>query len=257
MSGFGTVKAKDQNAWQFTFPAIFTEAYKAKGMKEAYGPSAVGFGRVEAGADFQANYHEQKRQEANRRVMTARRDTKAAEIRSFTSAHGVPGMPKPLLGQRHFANPSLGAAEFKSARQDQSGPYQLREASVSGGVLRTREGQKHNFNRLADRVRQLNRIDAASELFNQGQEGIVPAQGQPLDINSEERLRIEFNLARQALIDSLTVGRTDNISLEQVNRFLILLFRLAPSSDADELDDIYQGFDLALIPLIRQMNEDD
>jgi hypothetical protein len=34
MSAFGTVDAKDQNAWQLTFPAVFTQAYKAKGMKE-------------------------------------------------------------------------------------------------------------------------------------------------------------------------------------------------------------------------------
>jgi len=60
------------------------------------------------GDTFQNNYHSQKRTEANQSVMNGIQNKLAAERKLLTGVHNF-HLPKPVLGQRVYANPSVGA----------------------------------------------------------------------------------------------------------------------------------------------------
>jgi hypothetical protein len=96
--------------------------------------------------------------------------TRNMNLRSLTGHAGY-HLPKAVLGQRQFANPSNGSYFPYSARQDyRDAPYNFEGtgyegSGLTGGVLRTAEGQAYGKARLVDRIRQLNAISAAKAGF--------------------------------------------------------------------------------------------
>jgi len=265
MAGYGTVDRRDQRGAQLTFPSIFEHAYVASGMGSAFAPQYQ-YGPVVhyAGRDFQADYHEQSRLDAHRRVMNGVRDTAAGRARSFASHAGVYGMPKPVLGQRRFANPSNGAYSNHSARRDIVGaPFSTVETGMTGGVLRSEQGQIYGRQRLNDRIAQLNRLDAAYLDFAQlGELERVPAarEEELPETTLGERTKLEFNLLRQRVLDGLTMGSTSDVTTGDINRMLLILFRYVPTATDDELDDIWTGFTgepAGMLTLARQMTDED
>jgi hypothetical protein len=137
--------------------------------------------------------------------------TRSSATRMASTPNGRGVIPRPVLGQRKYANPSNGDSSIYSTRQSASAaPFHFvdsltlhnqRQDEMSGGVLRTREGQIHGRKQLNLRVGQLDGIaDAVKEV------GLSPAKSTtgplpgslPGDV---EQTKIQLNLAIQQLSD--------------------------------------------------------
>jgi hypothetical protein len=238
MSAYGTKKRGGDEAVQLTFPQVFQSVYDHPMM---YYPQASKAPMdIAVGHDFQANYHEQKRQEANRSVMNGIQARRSQERLLLTGPHNY-HVPAAVLGQRRFANPSSGVVGFSSARQDGSvaAPFPLVQ-TLQGGVLRTAEGQGYIQKKRMERIEQLDRIDALAS-------GQAVTSAAPTEREAEtapEKLAIEFNLLRQTLLDDLVVGVVNRFTYDNMKRMLEILFRLAPRADRTTLEDLLEGFDL-------------
>lgn len=183
MAAVGTKKPGGDVAVQLTFPAVFAEVYADSGEGESFKPSyPLAPARLSGGDDLQAAYHEQKRADAHHMVRAAVAASEESDRKMLVSHANYYGMPKPVLSQRRFANPSLGnqSGAIDSARRTMPGstaPFRCvsiddatgagacgacYETQMRGGVLRTKEGQQWAASRLQDRVQQLNTIDAAA-----------------------------------------------------------------------------------------------
>jgi len=247
MAAFGTKKKGGDVAVQLTFPQVFQSVYDHPMM---YYPQGHGGALdVMVGNDFQANYHEQKRQDANRSVMDGLQ-ARRTQQRLLLTGHQNYHLPKPVLGERRFANPSMGAVGFSSARQDGcvDAPFRLMEASLTGGVLRTAEGQGYIQRKRMERIEQLDRIDALAS----GQQVTAAAPMEGATETVPEKLKIEFNLLRQALLDDLVVGVVNRFTYDNMKRMLDILFRLGPLADRTTLEDLLSGFDL-MVTQIRAL----
>lgn len=168
MSAFGTKKLNGDLGVQLTFPANFSDAYASRKVAPRYMPEMQGKKPdLLVAPNFQSGVHEERSADAKYMAMAKVQSTKDAERRMLISHAGYFGMPKPQLGQRQFANPSMGAQFSSSARQDGSvdAPFQLVEKGLLGGVLRSPEGQAYGKARLFDRIRQLDRIEAEKANF--------------------------------------------------------------------------------------------
>jgi hypothetical protein len=168
MSAFGTKKPNGDLGVQLTYPANFSEAYASRKIAPRYMPEVQGRKPdLLIAPDFQSGVHEERMADAKHMAMAKVQSTKDAERRMLLSHMNYYGMPKPQLGQRQFANPSMGAQFSSSARQDGSvdAPFQLVERGLLGGVLRSPEGQAYGKARLFDRIRQLDRIEAEKANF--------------------------------------------------------------------------------------------
>ena len=274
MSAYGTVDARDQQAFQETFPYVFSRTFD-RGF--AYLPQRLIAEQLPEGADFQSYYHRQKQYDANRSVLNGVRDTRRSTNRAMISHNHYFGMPAPSLVQRRFANPSGGAYILDSARRTQGGPFRMVEASedLTGGVLRSAVGQQFGRDRLRARIAELNRIDENHfpsegmdlESLLSGAPRPLPSQtpqmpnslSTPTTGSLSETAKIEFNLLRQRVIDALEDGFSTEITLGEVGRLIQLLFRYVPTATGDELDDIWSGFTAngGLIELITELNSDD
>ena len=138
MAAVATKKTLGDVGVSVTFPANFQRQFNA-GF--AFYPCNEG-NQLDllTGSDFQSQWHEQKRQEANRSVMNGIQAKRSAEIKLLTGVHNY-HLPKPVLGQRVYANPSFGASELVSTRRDNgtSAPFRTIEmgsAPVGSGRLR-------------------------------------------------------------------------------------------------------------------------
>lgn len=264
---------------QIGFPAVYQSVYSAaklpvRMMPREYVPITEPF----VGTDFQARYHEQKKRDADHMSRAKVQATQQAKVRAFSSHAGYFGMPKPVLGQRKFANPAMGAFSAVSARRDgHDAPFSTVETGYSGGVLRSAEGQAHGKARLLDRINQLNRIEAAKQSFQlttlggptaaptgapMAQLGPAAATTTALPQDVGESTKIELNLLLQGIIDALMSGQPrpgEGDALVQVDtlsrftfadstRALTILFRLAPSASAEDLEDV-----LEKVQTIRQL----
>jgi len=274
MAAYGTVDARDQRAWQETFPYVFSRTFD-RGF--AYLPQQLIQERLPSGSSFQDYYHQQKQYDANRSVLNGVNDTRRSTNRAMVSHNHYFGMPAPSLVQRRFANPSGGALSLESARRDQTGPWRMVEATedLTGGVLRSAVGQQFGRDRLRARIAELNRIDE-NQFPSEGMDLATLLSGGPRQLPSQtpqmpnsistpttnslsETAKIEFNLLRQRVIDALESGYTTEITLGEVGRLIQLLFRYVPTATDDELLDIWNGFtgNGGLIQLITEMNSDD
>lgn len=250
MSAFGTKKRGSDEAVQLTFPANFAKAYD---LGYAYFPSGeYHHPDVMVGEDFQSQYHAEKKRYADRNVMNFLHNNKTSE-RLMMTGHQNYHLPKPVLSQRKFANPSLGAITTTSARRDDGdAPFQTIETGMRGGVLASYEGQQYYRTKLEERSEQLSRINTL-------------ATGTPVPIESVSRLydtkkigsidKVNFFLGLNLLVDSLVDGDISRFSFEDLKNMLAYLFRLGPSATMEELGAIVKGLDGPLATLEDALSE--
>jgi hypothetical protein len=220
MSGAAIATKKPNTSEQLTFPAVFQEVYD---LPLQYAPSGMGPRTIPyAGEDFQASYHEQKKRDADYMARAKVMATTNARHKYVVSPHGYFGMPKPELSQRRFANPSGGALSIYSARQDGSvdAPFEM-AGGLSGGVLRTAEGQGYAKARLQARIRQLDAIAAAKQEFATGT--TLPTSGPSATTTMGPQAvtattKTELQLILQSIIDALygaTEGAVEDMGGEE------------------------------------------
>jgi hypothetical protein len=247
MSGYGTKKRGADVAQQLTFPAVFSEAVAQRENPYGYYPQQQRNPVIlPVGDDLQDKYHEQKRLDANRRVMNAVMDNRASTAR-FLKSHQNYDLPRPVLGQRIFANPSLGnQSDIYSHR-----PIDWNQSSVSslqGGVLFTQEAQKWGRQKLADRIPQLNAIELAKQAFLTGVPVGTVERGAPSEafpIGST----VELMATLQSLASAIQMGSITGLTLGEMVKFLRLLFRWATGATQDELQEVLQVVDSNLVGL--------
>lgn len=255
MAAIATKKRGGDRAVQLTFPLNFQKAYD---LPLSYFPSYEGHSiDLMVGADFQSEYHEQKRLEADQSVMNGLQARRTADKKLLTGVHNY-HLPKPVLGQRKFANPSNGAYETSSARRDNGvgAPYRLVEEGRSGagelrGGVRTNEGYAFYRQQLDRRISQLDRMNAL-------------AQGYAVELGSEYRTedntrqgsanKVEFFVYLRALLDSVATGDLTRFTFENIKEFLSLLFRFAPEATAEDFNDMIgpkEGLLNEIVELLR------
>jgi len=250
MSAFGTKKPGGDLAIQLTFPEVFASTAAKDNFPFAYYPDPATRPVVlQSTNDLQGQYHEMKRREAHARVMNMVRDDKQNEYRATHSHAGYYGMPKPILSQRRYANPSNGnQADIYPARHI---TWEDHANGLRGGVLFTKEAQKWGRQQLKNRIDQLNAIDVAKQGFQMGQaigESEVPinmatSTGLPPE-STASKIKIELVGYIQALEAAITSGQYNSFAYGDLNKFLRLLFRWASSANVEELKDILEYVNL-------------
>jgi hypothetical protein len=251
MSAFGTKKPGSDAEIQLGFPEVFAANYAASGMDLREMPEPHGMPMVmPVGNDIQDQYHAQKMRDAHYMAGAKVQSTTAMNRRAEAAHCGYFGMPKPLLTQRHFANPSNGnQSDIYPGRRDQGGPFNCVSASgggsLHGGVLRTAQGQRFGKQNLLNRIGQFDAIKAAKEQLLMGMP-IGDVNGEPTRQSGDELLEtptgelIDLDLAIQAISDAMESG------IENINRFVLtdfgaairMLLRVAPTASKAELDQL-------------------
>lgn len=254
MAAVATKKPGSDFGQQLTFPAVYSETVNQLHQPFAYYPDPK-TRPVPLPADYdtvQGTYHEQKRQDANRRALAGVKDTQMAKYR-FTHSHaGYWKMPKPVLSQRIYANPSFGnQADIYSARPSLD--------SLSGGVLYTKEAQKWGRQQLKNRVNQLNAIDAAKQEFLSGVPSFTTSEAvNPVSESEHTKLDIEVVQTLQGLFSQLQSGKADAIAYNDMIKFLRLVFRWTITATEEDLKDVLEYLDEGeeyLLGLINQLQE--
>jgi len=164
---------------QLGFPSAYESRYAAKKLPlRNYPTVAESRPDIMIGNDAQAVWHQIKKRDADYMSGAKVASTILMNKRSNAAAHGYYGMPKPVLGQRIFANPNNEARENGTAREDYtSAPFHLSIAipggggpgasteTFRGGVLRSAEGQAYGKQKLMERIPQLNKIEEERQKF--------------------------------------------------------------------------------------------
>ncbi len=254
MSGVATKKIGGDLGIQLTFPDVFQDLYADAGPAPSFFSDArilVPEGVMGGRDHLQDFYHAQKTADAHRMALAKVQSTRAAEKRMLGSHQNYFGMPRPVLSQRFYANPSMGAAgiggDLYSARVDVArgaGP-------MVGGVLRTAKGQRFGRQMLSDRVQQLSAIDAAKQqMLLESSIGAPPVpivetaieQGIPEAEGSA--LALELFSAVEEVRTAVSEGDVDSrITLSDTVKMLRLLFRYASSANREELESMKAAFD--------------
>ena len=274
IGAIATKKPYGSVAIQDTFPAVFSQRFAQMGSPQSYLPSrGEAHAPLAVGDDFQASYHEQKRRDADYMGHAKVHSTRMMNARAFSSHNGYYGMSQPVLGQRKFANDSLGSYSATSARQSYGdAPFHYTEphayshhrahahahgGDLSGGVLRTAEGQGYAKARLMDRIAQINAMEANVGNFTPDPRGRQSAPNEQTESLSQLRQSdsqnvgtqslIELNLLLQGINDALAGNTQDEQDVSQftykdTTRALALLFRLVPTLQPYEITDIQSLF---------------
>jgi hypothetical protein len=240
------------DALNLGFPSAYQSVYASKGIPERFFPTKERLSMpMWAGNDLQSQYHEQKRVDADFMAGAKVRATQLSRMRYVGTPHGRGLLPPAVLGQRIFANQNNGAYQVGSARQDHpDAPFYFSGggdyvSEFRGGVLRSAKGQAHGIARLRDRVGQLNAIETARADFTSN--GMTRSTGvatQSVPPSSAGSPAIELNLILQGIQDACVSGeggdgaKLDKFDLSSASRALGLIFRLAPESDSDFLEDL-------------------
>jgi len=258
MAAVATKKLFGDIGVQLTFPLNFAEAYN---LPLAYYPSETGPPcDIMVGQDFQSQYHEEKRLQSNRSVMNGIQANKSKERKLLTGPHNY-HLPRPVLGQRLYANPSCGADSSSSTRRDNGkfAPFKIIEtdASVSpesgaimpdagqlrGGVVITQEGQRFYRDRLDARIGELDRLNALAE-------GYAVPMGQSVATYNNEKVgsfsKIDFFSHLQALMDSITEGDFTRFSFDSLRDLISLLLKFGPTANEADFNDMFQSLDVML-----------
>lgn len=234
MAAFGTKKPAGDLGVQLGFPLVFNQYFS---MGHSYYPSDDGQPiQLLEGTNFQSDYHAEKRQYANKTVMDGLQARRTADRLLLTGRENY-HLPKPVLGQRVFANPSYGQLGIESARRDGSdAPFSTVEngAVLRGGVVHTAEGFKFYNQRLSDRIEQLDRINALTLGYTVSQ-GYNP----PISDNTREGSvsKVSFFITLRALSDAILQNDINRFTFENLKELLRMLFSVAPSADIDTLND--------------------
>ena len=252
MAAFGTKKPGGNVGLALTFPANYHSAYEMLGSPVSYFPTAYdGPMQLLVGNDFQAVYHQQKKEESNKSVYDGILAMRSAERKRLTGPHGY-HVPKAVLGQRKFANPSFGAlGGGSSARLDTTdAPFMTVENGMSGsgmhggrmigGVVVTSEGQSFYRKQLSDRISQLDRIDAIASGYS------VP-MGQPYNTQDSTKdgspSKITFFLYLRALADAIVNGDISRFTFENLKELISMLISFGPTADVEDFNDIIDSLD--------------
>jgi len=254
MSSFGTAKVQT-NGVNLGYPDPYSYWYSKHGNPERFMPDmALGNPINYVGNDFQAQYHQQKRKDAHYMANAKVLATQLGNARAFSSPKGYFGLPPPVLGQRKFANPSMGYLDSASARRDQTSydapfevmtdnPYaskfgrghgycpvdaKMEDHRLSGGVLRTTVGQDWAKAKLQDRIRQFSAIDEAKMAFQtdaMGALGGVPTQSAPF-AGAEPSLSEELGILPQVELAQLLQNVIDALlqpgdNYNAITRFVV------------------------------------
>jgi len=255
MAAFGTKKLFGDRGLQMTFPLNATRTRVEMGMQDAYFPSDFGEPMdIMMGDDFQSRFHQEKRAEAHQSVRNGIQNKRSAERLLLTGIHNY-HVPKPVLGQRKFANPSLGALSFSSARQDQMDAPWVLEGGYSegydegyaggmrGGVVTTSEGQTFYRKQLNDRINQLDAINAVAVGY------AVPA-GQPYETSDSTKVgqpsKINFFFYLRALGDSILTGDLSRFTFENLKELVSMMISFGPTADEEDFNDMIDGLDESL-----------
>jgi hypothetical protein len=257
-----TKKPHGARALQETFPTVFADTFSSMGSPQAYLPDqSQSHAPLEHGNSFQSSYHDEKKRDADRMAHAKVHSTRMMNTRAFSSAHGYYGMPQPVLGQRVFANQALGAYSATSGRQSHSdAPFHFSEShgALSGGVLRTAEGQGYAKARLMERISQFNAIEANAGNFTADPRSKISAPTKSTESfdslqkstssDTGTQSKAELFLLFQNINDSLTgeeiaagEDRYSDISAftyKDTTRALALMFRLVPTMEPYELSDL-------------------
>lgn len=271
------------DALNLGFPSVYSSVYASRGIAPRYFPQMrpETYGQFWRGSDLMSHIHEERRKDADYMAGAKVRSTQLSRVRYVGTPHGMGILPKAVLGQRLFANPSQGALATASAREDQNGPFRFEDAEgsyssvhtplprdtqglhqvplvgdrLTGGVLRTMVGQQHGRKVLTDRINQLNTIETTKQEF---------ANELPMTANFSERVTetpvvgenaaIELSLLLQGVIDAVVGGEAPPDSIDHLSAFtmkdatraLALIFRLAPQMDQNSLDDTFGKVDLII-----------
>jgi len=253
MAAVATKKPDGDRGVQLTFPLNFQKAFDA-GFN--YFPSDMGQPiDLFVGQDFQSQYHEQKRLEANQSVRNGLQANATAERLMMTGPHNY-HVPKPVLGQRRYANPSYGAEALVSTRRDNGAdaPFHVIEGTdimmgmlpmggsgaMTGGVLKTAQGYDFYRGQLDDRVEQLNRINAIAQ-------GFAVPMGQGVNTRNNETEggpnKVEFFLLLREYMDAVEAGDYNRFTFDAAKDFVGKLLNLAPVASEEDFNDILEGLD--------------
>lgn len=240
MAAIASMKPGGQRAAQLTFPLIFNENFTAG---RAYFPTEEQPSiQLLLGETFQSQYHAQKAADARQSVYDGLANDRKKEITLLTS-HANFRLPKPVLGQRKFANASLGAAGSSSCSARQDGPFgapfQMIQNEIVGGVMRTQEGFDYYTKNLQARIGQLNKMNTLTM-------GIPVERGTIIQPLSDSRFegspdKIEFFLLLQQLMDSVSDGDITRFSLDNLNKMIKTMFRFGPTANKEDFEDMVRA----------------
>ena len=255
MAGVATKKPGGGLGVQLTFPRTFMRFYEMSAKGESYFPTQQSVPMdVMMGDTFQNNYHSQKRADANQSVMNGIQNKLSAERKLLTGIHNF-HLPKPVLGQRVYANPSVGASEYQSARRDNSAPaapFKVVEAGMMGGAV-TVEGRDFYNARLQNRIEELNRLNSLAL-------GYTVPSGQPFSVSDNTRQgpqsKVDFFTYLRGLEDAIVQGDYSKFTFENLKDTLRLLFQFAPTATKEDFNDILPVLDL-LTYSIREATSND
>jgi len=255
IGAIATKKPGGSVALQETFPSVFSDTFSMMGSPQAYLPSdGEAHAPIPKGDDFQSSYHAEKKRDADYMAHAKVHSTRMMNTRAFSSKDGYYGMPQPVLGQRKFANETGGVFSMNSARQNYAdAPFHYSDAhgvhggALSGGVLRTAEGQGYAKARLVARVAQLNAIEANAGNFTPDIRGKISAPTRTTESigaiqeQGDTGSKIElFQLLKginNTLLDQTSEGITQ-FTYKDTARALALMFRAVPDMEDYELADL-------------------
>jgi len=260
MAAIATKKPYGDMGLAATFPYNFQQMFNAG---EGYFPS----GEEEPiplmiGNDFQSEYHELKRLEANQGVRNRGINNRSIDNNLLTGIHNF-HLPKPVLGQRRYANPSMGAESYSSTRRDngQEAPFRTVEVGamgmmgsgqMRGGVLTTREGYDFYRNKYNNRIGELNAMNALAL-------GNVVPMGQSMGTYDNTKVgppnKVEFFILLRGLEDAITEGDLTRFTFENLKELVGKLFNMAPSASEEDLNDVIDAVDIMLADLEQGLNE--
>jgi len=273
MSAFGTEKVQT-NELNLGFPRAFSEDYAKHGPSEQYSPDNIRGGlNNTVGHDTQALWHQQKMKDAHHMANAKVRSTIISAIRAYSSANNRPDHQQPVLGQRRFANPSNGALDTASARLDQLGsPWTLyRDGQLAGagmygsvfrntpkgyvepprelvgGVVRTSAGQRFVYDRLQDRINQLNAIAESKQAFDAKANVDVPYAGAQPTYKDSLTTGQDVELAQtlQSILFALTSYQSAlRASLfTDVNKAFVLIVKMATTMEAADIANVLEAIE--------------
>ena len=250
MSAYDTKKRGADKGVQLTFPSVYEAVEFMRQAPKQYAPSPVPVLDNMVGHDFFANYHERKHADAYQQVLNRIHNNRSIE-KMLHSHQNYYGMPKPVLGQRVFANPSNGAAGiggdlYPARRDDREAPFNCIRTGkgMVGGVLFTKAGREYAKRVLKNRKEELDQIDATEiETTSEVPSTNVTVAETKTPSEFGDSSKVEFNLLRQNIIDAVESNKVDKLVLGDVSKMLALLFRYASTGDSTDLEDILAGFE--------------
>lgn len=245
MAAVATKKPNGDFAVQLTFPRTFATFARDNDFPLGYFSNNDLKNTIElpTGDDFFSKNHEQKRIEAQKMALAAVQSKKNMNHRAFTSHAGYYKMPKPVLSQRIFANPSLGALELYSDRRtsDVDAPFNCVYTGIHGGVLFTRMGRKYAREILQRRSRDLDKIN---ELANEAQGVNLPeVTDSGTDRNAvkpelPDKEMIDLVLRLQGIIDAVDDQDVSRFTMTDFSEFINLFIKFAQVADKTRLTEI-------------------